>query len=326
MRLARVITAYRHIDPGIAAVIASQEVDLLQLDYRWPSQWSASGPTPRLGYAPGIGQQLRELHRYLYLDSRLRIVSNAGGDDTRTCVEEIAQFFANQGSPEMLISAVRGDNLLPRLEELFAAGFDMKDNDTGLPLKQLDRPLVAVQVELGAGPLAAALAEGSRVVVAGCYDSAAPFIAAAVSELGCSWDDEDALAAAAVAAHLRKSEFAATPGVNAWQPVIKLDPTGQLHCHLHPQVSLDPPQLQERLRRSLPSNHADVCYDVSALRIERGPGQSIAISGVTGRAPSDAWRIRITYDAGYEAQVVVGWHGGDRPDRAAERDPARSNR
>ena len=59
--------------------------------------------------------------------------------------------------------------------------------------------MLAADLQLGAGPLALALAEQARVIVAGAFDGTAPLVAAGAHRFGWKWDQHDLLAAAAAA-------------------------------------------------------------------------------------------------------------------------------
>ena len=98
----------------------------------------------------------------------------------------------------MFVTAIRGANLHSQLEELKAAGVELVDREADVSLFDLQMPILSAQVELGAGPIATALAEDSRVIIAGSYDPAAPLIAAAVANFNWDWDNLDRLASVAV--------------------------------------------------------------------------------------------------------------------------------
>ena len=195
MRLARVVSAYDQRNPALDRLVKTAELDVLQLDYVWPNVLpNICSPDSR--YASGLLQQMQTLHKTIFLDPKLLLITNAGGGDPRGCVEALAEYLCEHGDAKLPVTAIRGDNVLPCLEELMAAGIELKDIATGTTLHELKQSPLAAQVELGAGPLAIAWDDGARLVVAGCYDLAAPMIATAVSALGWSWDQTNLLAVA----------------------------------------------------------------------------------------------------------------------------------
>ena len=60
MWLARVLSAFDQSDPKISALVAAEELDLLQLDYVW------QGAPQR--FAPGFLEQMQTLQKAFFLD------------------------------------------------------------------------------------------------------------------------------------------------------------------------------------------------------------------------------------------------------------------
>jgi len=294
MRLARVLSAYNQLDPAIDQLAAVGELDLLQLDYRWPESWPLDAnqrPLASSSYAVGFLQQLRGLHKTLYLNPRLHLITNAGGGNTIDCVESLGRFLCEHGDADLLVTAVRGENLLPRLEELLAQGLDLSNTTTGAPLADLKRPILSAQIQLGAGPFATALDEGSRIVVAGSYDLAAPFLAAGANNFSWSWDHFDALAGAAIAARL-----------GPLPTVIELhnDGSSTLETSSHDQFTAT---------GGGSFHHADVQCDFSALRVDSTNYGQLRIAGALGSLSSGQWSLPLIYDAGYCSTVFFELEG-----------------
>jgi len=87
---------------------------------------------PRGGYARSFVTQMEQVMGTC-LDRGIKVVSNAGGLDPDSCAEAVDEVADRLGlSPR--IAYVRGDDLLPRLPELVAAGVDLAHLDTGEPI------------------------------------------------------------------------------------------------------------------------------------------------------------------------------------------------
>jgi hypothetical protein len=295
VRLARANSAGDPTNPAITALAASGELDLLQLDYAWlePSACSIA-----------FLEQLRALHKHFFLEPDLRLITNAGGGNVVPCVEALGGYLREHGDSAMPITAVRGDNLLPRLSELTAAGIEFTDEATGDSLLAIEEPLLAAQVELGAGPLATAWEEGSRMIVAGCYDPAAPFIAATKSTFQLAWDDYHSLASVAVAAH-------AVRLVPAIGVILAPD---EVSLELASQEGFEAESFSRRLQKLATGDgmllHADVASDVSSLALRPTEFGSLSVTGVRGREPDGSWRVRLTFAAGLvvdSPQTVHRW-------------------
>ncbi len=290
MRLARVISANDQRNPSVDQLVETASLDVLQLDYVWPHTCPTS---PR--YAVGLLHQLRTLHKTLFLDPKLHLITNAGGGDPRGCVEAVAEYLCEHGDARLPLTAIRGDNVLPCLKEFVAEGIELRDIATGTTLEEMTQPLLAAQVELGAGPLATALAEGSRFVVAGCYDLAAPMIATAVSTLQWTWEQTDELAQLAVAAYLP-------------QAVVDMDPRGGLTIRTQPGTEINAQLLRQRLLETTDDNgylrHADVRCQVSDFEFQQKMPDAYYVAGIQGLATSGEWLLRISYQDGYYAEAL----------------------
>ena len=143
------------------------------------------------------------------LDRGIKVVSNAGGLTPDRCAEAVAAVAAKLGL-HPVIGYVEGDNLVPRLAELRAAGADLANLDTGEPLG--DRPVLTANAYLGGWGIAEALARGADIVITGRVTDAALALGPAAWHHGWRRDDWDALAGAVVAGHVIECGAQATGG------------------------------------------------------------------------------------------------------------------
>src|SRR2546425_13107362 len=107
---------------------------------------------PRLGYAYDfvamLGPVLPEIGQ-----RGSRVVANAGGVHVEACRDRIAGACRTQGLTPAL-GMVSGDDLLPRLDRLVAAGVPLANLDDGRPLAAIRDRIVAANAYLGAWPIA----------------------------------------------------------------------------------------------------------------------------------------------------------------------------
>jgi|GEM_PF-5988544 len=290
MRFARLVSTYNRHHPDFDQLVETADLDVLQLDYLWPHL-----RPPGASYAPGLMDQLPLLNKSLYLDPKFHLITNAGSRNPRMCAEALAEAFCERGNAELPLTVIRGDNVLPCLEELKAAGIELKDQKRGTPLDELTQPLLSAQVDLGAGPLVTAWEEGSRAVVAGGYDSAAPAIATAVSSLGLPWEQVDLFSHIAIATHLP-------------QVLIELDSPSELTIKAYHGQSLDPAKLVRQLSESSSQGHfwhADVDCQLDKLELHPQETGSFRLAGIRSQASRQEWLLRITYQAGFVAEVLL---------------------
>src|SRR5258708_23595818 len=122
------------------------------------------------------------------MDGGIKVVSNAGGLDPAACagaVRELAQTLGLQVN----VAHVEGDDLLPRLGDLQAAGHELINLDTGERLADAAMTPVTANAYLGGWGIAECLARGADVVVTGRVTDAALVVGPGLWRLG--WARED---------------------------------------------------------------------------------------------------------------------------------------
>src|SRR5262249_15511662 len=153
-----------------------------------------------LGYAYDFVAMLAPVLRDV-VAQRIRVVANAGGVHVAACRDRIAEACRAQGVAPAL-GVVSGDDLVPRLHEILAAGVRLANLDDGRPLAPIRERIVAANAYLGAWPIAEALGDGAEIVVTGRTTDAALTLGPLVHQLGWTWDDWDRLAGGTVAGHV----------------------------------------------------------------------------------------------------------------------------
>ena len=98
----------------------------------------------------------------------------------------------------MRVAAIDGDDLLPRVDELRAAG--IRDMFSDAPFPECE--ITSCNAYLGALPIAEALSRGADIVVTGRVVDSALVLGPLIHEFGWKSDDYDRLAAGTAAGHL----------------------------------------------------------------------------------------------------------------------------
>ena len=251
-------------------------LDLLQLDFR--SEATVVQPNALLEVLPAI-------HKYFYLDEQLGLVTDAGSGNVFEMTEALARYLREHDDPRVPISAIRGANLTSRLSGYITDGLELRDLHTDEDLANLVPRIRSAQVELGAGPIATALADGSRMVVAGSYDVTAPFVAAAVVGHELDWNNAEFLASVAVSSML-SGETASTVEISDKLAVCLVNSSRTLSA-------ADPGELLAPIRAQGETPCADVVCNLSELRLVPDEFQSTRIEGVAGTHPTGNWRVRL---------------------------------
>ncbi len=164
---------------------------------------------PGGGYARTFVTQMEQVMGTC-LDRGIKVVANAGGLDPAGCAEAVAEVAGKLGLAPT-IAYVSGDDLLPRLDELVAAGVDLAHLDTGEPLGDPSR-FISANAYLGCWGIVDALNSGADIVITGRTTDAAIVCGPAAWHHGWARDDWNALAGAVVAGHVIECGTQATGG------------------------------------------------------------------------------------------------------------------
>jgi hypothetical protein len=266
------------------------------------------------------------------LERGIRVVTNAGGLDPNGCAAAVEEVAARLGlSPR--VAVVAGDDLLPRLDDLIAAGHDFAHMESGEALGERRADVVTANAYLGCWGVVAALDAGADIVVTGRVTDAAVVMGPAAHAHGWSRTDWDALAGACAAGHVIECGAQATGGNysffteigdlrHAGFPIAELAADGSSVITKHPgtggEVSIG------TVTSQLLYEIGDVRYlnpDVVArfdtiCLSEDGPDR-IRITGVRGEPAPPVLKVGINYLGGYRNSFTFCLTGLDIEAKAA---------
>ena len=98
----------------------------------------------------------------------VRVIANAGGVNPHGCADAILALADQRGvRGKVSLGVVTGDDLLPRLDELMAAGHPLDNMDTGEPLATVRDRVLSANAYLGSEPILEALGRGANIVITG---------------------------------------------------------------------------------------------------------------------------------------------------------------
>jgi len=281
------------------------------------------------GYARTFVTQMEQVMGQC-LDRGIKVVSNAGGLAPGACAEAVAAVAAKLGL-DPVIAHVEGDNLVPRLAELRAAGADLANADTGEPLG--DRPVLTANAYLGGWGIAEALARGADIVITGRVTDAALALGPAAWYHGWRRDDWDALAGAVVAGHVIECGAQATGGNFAFFtevpglehpgfPIAEVAADGSSVITKHPghggMVSVDTVTAQLLYEIGGPAYlNPDVTARFDSIRLAAGGPDRVRIFGVRGDSPPATAKVALNYQGGWRSTVTLYLTGLDIEEKAA---------
>ena len=163
---------------------------------------------PGGGYARTFVTQMKHVMGTC-LDRGVKVVSNAGGLDPDGCAAAVAEVAGELGL-QPKIAYVRGDDLLPRMDELIAAD-QLTHFETGEPIKDASAFLTA-NAYFGCWGIVDALNDGADIVITGRTTDAAIVCGPAAWHHGWNRTDWNPLAGAVAAGHVIECGTQATGG------------------------------------------------------------------------------------------------------------------
>lgn len=269
----------------------------------------------------------------------MRLITNAGGMNPAGAAEAVRAVARDLGMNELRVASVSGDDISARIDELIAAGIDLRNMDSGEEFASVRARIVFAVAYLGAAPIVDALRQDAEVVVTGRVADASLFVAPLVHELGWSFDDWDRLAAGVVLGHLMECSGQATGGnfSGDWWNIAALDRVGYPVCEMNEDGTalLTKPRgtggrvsvatVKEQLlyevldpRRYL---NPDVVADFTSVHLEEVAPDVVRVSGVRGAPRPDTLKVIAGYLDGWMGTAMIGYSWPDaeaKARRAAE--------
>jgi Acyclic terpene utilisation family protein AtuA len=318
-------------------------IDYLTLDYLAEVTMSIlqkqRSRDPRFGYArdfPGfIGEAARDI-----VECKVKVIANAGGVNPDACRDAVRAALERGGAPKgVRIGIVKGDDILDRLHEFVDSGIELMSLDTGEPLSFILDRIQSANVYLGAWPIVDALQQGAQIVITGRCSDPALSLAAEIHEFGWGPEDWNLLAAGAVAGHTIECGAQCTGGncqvdwksipdyTGIGYPILEAEADGTFVITKHANTGgrVNVAGVTEQLLYEIgdPKRFLtpDVVADFTTIQLEQVGDDRVRFSGIRGHAPTDCYKVSISYSAGYKAtgELVYGWPEAYEKARTADR-------
>jgi Acyclic terpene utilisation family protein AtuA len=276
---------------------------------------------PSLGYATDFIDFIRRALPDLAARG-VRVLSNAGGLNPRACRQKVFEIAAELGITGIAVGVVEGDDLLPRLGELVAAGHELRNMESGEPIAPVVGKLSSANAYLGAWPVAEALAQGAQIVLCGRVTDTALALAPMIHEFGWGAEDWDRLAAGTIAGHIIECGPQSTGGNftrwwevpdlwNVGYPIVEAEADGSFVVTKHPgtggMVTVDTVAEQLVYEMGDPAEYItpDVVADFTSVRLAQEGPDRVRVSGVRGRARTPFYKVSASYLAGYKTSGQI---------------------
>jgi Acyclic terpene utilisation family protein AtuA len=277
---------------------------------------------PQAGFASDFLDVLERLCPVLTRQPGLKIVTNSGGMNPAACAGRARAVLDRAGLANRRIAVVAGDDLLPDLDRLLAAGHAFTNLDTGEPFSVIRPRVVSANAYLGARLIAEALVQGASIVITGRVADASLTVGPAVHELGWSWDDWNRLAAATVAGHLIECGAQATGGLwcnwqdapdlaNVGYPIVDISKQGDFRITKPPGTggAVNRETVSEQLLYEVGDPAAyltpDVVADFTSVALaEEGP-DLVRVQQARGKPATDQYKVSVAYRDGFLASGML---------------------
>jgi hypothetical protein len=316
-------------------LLDSAEVDVITGDYLAELTmlilWKAKQKDPESGYARTFLTQFAQVVTDCAARG-VKVITNAGGLNPAGLAEAVRAIIAEAGV-SLSVAHVDGDDLIPHLATLRAAGVPFTHVDTGADLAECGAEPVSANAYLGGWGIATAMAGGADIVITGRVTDAALVVGAGAWWHDWSRTDFDALAGAVAAGHIIECGPQATGGNYSHlaeiadrrypgSPIAELahdgsfvttkpDDTGGL-------VSPGTVIAQLLYEVGAPAYvNPDVVAHFDTLTVEQDRPDRVRVSGTKGSPPPPTLKVAMNYIGGYRNTMTMVLTGLNIEDKAA---------
>jgi hypothetical protein len=309
--------------PRAIPQLLGSPVNYLMMDYLAEVSMSllarARSKSPDAGFPPDFVQYLKP-NLAAIAARNIKVVSNAGGVNPLACKAALTA-ACNEFGLSLRIATVTGDDVLPLIDQLRAAGIREAVSGDTLPAR-----LLTANAYLGALPIKAALDAGADIVITGrCADSALA-LGILMHEFGWATDDYDALAAGSLVGHLLECGAQVVGGVHTdWELVPNWENIGYPIAECQPDGSfvltkpadtgglIIPGSIAEQVLYEIGDPAAyvlpDLVADFSNVQLTQVGPDRVLVTGAHGRPPTLQYKVSATYQDGYRAMATVSLVG-----------------
>jgi hypothetical protein len=321
---------------GPVRLVNEGPLDYLALDYLAEVTMSImqklKGRNPEAGYATDFVQMLDRTLPAIH-EKGIKVIANAGGVNADGCLKAVLDLARKKGIKGLKVGVIEGDDILSRIPELANGGHAMANMDDGRPLSEIQDKLLSANAYIGAFSVAECLAAGAQIVIAGRVTDPALVGGPMIHEFGWSPEDYDKLAASTVAGHIAECGAQCTGGnytnwrdvkdfVRIGYPVIEGQSDGTFVVTKHEgtggMVTRNTVVSQLLYEMGDPNRYLgpDCAADFTSAKVEEIGTDRVRVSGVKGAAPTDTYKVSLSYQNGYKAVGQLTVAGPDAIEKA----------
>lgn len=312
----RLVAAREMVDGGPIDFLTGDYLAELTMSILYNQQQTRG---KHMGYVGTFLKQVKDVVGTC-LEKDIKIVSNAGGLNPSGMAEEIEKILDEQNLSAK-VAYIDGDDLMPDIESLKAAGEPFTNIDKGMPLAETSNKIVTANTYLGAWAIKEALDQGADIVICPRVTDAAVVIGPAAWKFNWKRNDYDALAGALAAGHIIEcgaqccggnySFFEEVPSFrNVGYPIAEIEADGSFTVTKHPGtgglISTGTITAQLLYEISTPAYYnPDVIAHFDTLKIEQSGENRVYVSGCRGSSPPPTHKVCINTIGNYRNGIEV---------------------
>ncbi len=283
---------------------------------------------PARGYTRDI-EVIAERILPLAYARRIPLITNGGGLNPAGAAASVSKIAQRLGLRGLKVATVTGDDLLPRLGDLLAAGEPLSNIETGESLSLAGTPIVTANAYLGAFPIAEALRQGADIVITGRVADPCLYLAPMLHRFDWAADEWQRLASGIICGHLLEctgqvvggnslallDEMSPAALAHPGYPIAEVDEDGSFVVTKTPDTAgrVSVTTVKEQLLYEMHDPAAyitpDVVADVTMLRLADDGPDRVRVTGVTGHPRTETLKVNIARLEGYSRELLflLGW-------------------
>ena len=301
-------------------LIKNGNLDYLTLDYLAEVTMSIMQrqklKNPNTGYARDF-VELIESSIDLIKEKNVKIISNAGGVNPKSCSNQLVQ-IANKTGHKLKIGFIEGDDIFNSLNELNKNGVSFDNLETGENFNIIKDLVTSANVYISSFPIAEALELGAEIVLAGRVSDPGLVLGPAIYEFDWVKENFNKIASGTLAGHILECGAQCTGGnyskwwnvpdlVNIGYPIAEINSYGDFVITKAEGsgglVNKETVCEQILYEMGNPKKYIspDICVDFTSFKLEDLGDNRVHFNNVKGFEATDTYKVAISYFAGYKA-------------------------